>query len=279
MCGESSAALGKKKKAQAPLTGTSVARSMPRPSSLAGTTPAANVYCNDVPSSTISSFKQFSPLFFMVALRDQGIDVRTHPGRTFLLACVVVASVVSGCRRAPVALPWASSMAVSSDGKLIYATDPDNDLVVVLKARTEAKVAQIKVGRDPERIVLDADGHLYVSNRGGRSVSVIHRGDWREAKRIPVGLEPVGLAVSPDKRFLYVVNSTSLEDPEKGTLVAIDLRDLHQKWSLTIGPEPREIRLLSEHRASVLLRKEHTVLEVDLENPRVLSRRVLLTSR
>jgi len=215
----------------------------------------------------------------MLTPRDQGIDVRTHPGRILLLVCLVATGAVSGCKKGPVALPWASSMAVSSDGKLIYATDPDNDLVVVLSARTEAKRAQVKVGRDPERIALDRDGNLYVSNRGGRSVSVIHRGDWREAKRIPVGLEPVGLAVSPDKKFLYVVNSTSLEDPENGTLVAIDLRDLQQKWSLSIGPEPREIRLLSERRASVLLRKDHAVLEVDLENPRILSRRVLLTSR
>src|SRR5262249_18017820 len=151
-----------------------------------------NDYCNGIPPSNISRFGQFRPLLTMLAHRDQGIDVRIHPGRTLLLACAVAAGAVSACKSAPIALPWASSMAVSPDRRVIYATDPDNDLVVVLKARTEAKLAQIKVGRDPERIALDADGNLYVSNRGGRSVSVIHRDDWREAKRIPVGLEPVG---------------------------------------------------------------------------------------
>lgn len=170
-------------------------------------------------------------------------------------------------------------MAVSHDRKLIYATDPDNDLVVVFKARTEAKVAEVKVGRDPERIALGSDGTIYVSNRGSRSVSVIRRDEWRELTRIPVGVEPVGLAVSGDNRFLYVVNSTSIEDPENGTLIAVDLRTRQQDWSLAIGPEPREIRLLDDHRASVRLHKDHAVVEVDLDRRKILGRRVLLTQR
>src|SRR5258708_26846212 len=134
-------------------------------------------------------------------------------------------------------------MVVSHDRKLIYETDPDNDLVVVFKARTEDKLAEVKVGRDPERIALGSDGTIYVSNRGSRSVSVIRRHEWRESARIPVGLEPVGLAVSPGNHFLYVVNTTSIEDPENGTLVAIDLRTHQQYCSLPITPQPRQIRL------------------------------------
>jgi hypothetical protein len=87
------------------------------------------------------------------------------------------------------------------------------------------------------------------------------------------------LAVSPDNHFLYVVNSTSIEDPENGTLVAIDLRTHQQHWALAIGPEPREIRLLGEHRASVLLHKDHALIEVDLDMRKIVSRRVLLSQR
>lgn len=216
----------------------------------------------------------------MVSRLDHDADVRSHPMSTarWLLYLGLVAALCA-CKKAPATPPWASSMAVSHDRKLIYATDPDNDLVVVFKARTEDKLAQVKVGRDPERIALGSDGTIYVSNRGSRSVSVIRRQEWRESARIPVGLEPVGLAVSPDNHFLYVVNSTSIEDPENGTLVAIDLRTHQQHWALAIGPEPREIRLLGEHRASVLLHKDHALIEVDLDMRKIVSRRVLLSQR
>ncbi len=216
----------------------------------------------------------------MISHLDHDVDVRSHPMTTAgWLLCLSMAAALCACKKAPATPPWASSMAVSHDRKLIYATDPDNDVVVVIKARTEDKLAEVKVGRDPERIALGSDGTIYVSNRGSRSVSVIRRQEWRESTRIPVGLEPVGLAVSPDDHFLYVVNSTSIEDPENGTLVAIDLRTHQQDWSLAIGPEPREIRLLDEHRASVRLHKDQAVIEVDLDQRKILSRRVLLTQR
>lgn len=211
---------------------------------------------------------------------DPDTNVRSHPlGTARWVLWLSLLAAIGGCKKAPVTPPWASSMAVSDDRKFIYATDPDNDLVIVLKARTEAKLAEVKVGRDPERIALGSDGTIYVSNRGSRSVSVIRRDEWREWARIPAGLEPVGLAVSPDNRLLYVVNSTSIEDPENGALVAIDLRTHQQKWSLAIGPEPREIRLLDPNRASIRLHKDQAVVDVDLERRKILGRRVLLSQR
>ena len=90
------------------------------------------------------------------------------------------------------------SVALSRDDSLVYAVDTDNEIVAVIDAATQKKIAEVKVGAAPEQIVVAPDDTLYVSNRGSRSVSVIEKGQWSEAARIAVGVEPTGLAVSPD---------------------------------------------------------------------------------
>ncbi|HVE84668.1 MAG TPA: hypothetical protein VND93_17550, partial [Myxococcales bacterium] len=76
----------------------------------------------------------------------------------------------------------AGSLALSRDDAFLYAVDTDNDLVAVVDTATEAMVAQVQVGRAPERITVGPDDTIYVSNRGSRSVSVIRRGagTWTE---------------------------------------------------------------------------------------------------
>ena len=59
-------------------------------------------------------------------------------------------------------------------------------------------------------------GTAYVTNTDDATVSVIDLNRAREIKRIAVGNRPLGVAVSPDKRFVYVANT------DDGTLSVID---------------------------------------------------------
>ncbi len=162
------------------------------------------------------------------------------------------------------------SLALSQDDALLYAVDTDNDLLAVVDTHTEQVVARVKVGAAPERVVVGPDDTVYVSNRGERTVSVIRKNQWSaDPVKVEVGVEPVGLAVSPDNRTLYVVNSTSPDDAEFGTLTAIDLGTLQPKWDLPVGAEPRGIALLEHERAVITLYKSGDVVEVDLRGPRV----------
>ncbi len=163
------------------------------------------------------------------------------------------------------------SAALSRDDALLYAVDSDTDSLAVIDTATEAKVAMVKVGRAPERVTVGPDDSIYVTNRGSRSVSVIRRGTWEEAARIPVGVEPVGLAVSPDNQTLYVVNSTSLDSPEYGTVTAIGTQNLQVKWEARVGEEPRGITLVDGNRAVVTLYKRGTLVSLDLEKGEVTS--------
>ncbi|NTX58928.1 YncE family protein, partial [Myxococcus sp. CA039A] len=115
------------------------------------------------------------------------------------------------------------------------------------------------------RVVVGPDDTVYVSNRAERSVSVIRRGDWSEAARVAVGVEPMGLAVSPKGDTLYVVNSTALDSTTYGTLMAVDTRSLEVRWELPVGEEPRGIALVDDgRRALVSLFRHSDLVTVDL---------------
>ncbi|MDQ3266892.1 MAG: c-type cytochrome [Myxococcota bacterium] len=188
------------------------------------------------------------------------------------LAAVLAVAVGCGQRTAATYTGSSGSLALSRDDAFLYAVDSDNDLLVVLETETDSVVAKVTVGRAPERVAVGPDDTIYVSNRGNRSVSVIRRGVWSEHARIPVGVEPVGLAVSADNRRLYVVNSTSLTNSEVGTLTAIDTQTLQPVWDVDVGQEPRGISLLDGERAVISLYKRGDLMTVDLTNGAILQR-------
>jgi YVTN family beta-propeller protein len=193
--------------------------------------------------------------------------------RLLAVACAS-AFLWAGCqepgRPAPTYTPSSGSLALSRDDQLVYAVDTDSGVLAVVSTQERRKVAEVKVGVSPERVVVGPDDTVYVANRGDRSVSVIRRGAWVEAARIAVGVEPSGLAVSPDGRTLYVVNATTLEDASVGSLQAVDTASLQTRWEVPVGEEPRGLALLPDGKAAVSLSRQGTVVRVDLDETRVL---------
>jgi YVTN family beta-propeller protein len=189
------------------------------------------------------------------------------------LVLVATAAVAFGCG-GPTSATWSNSsgsVALSRDDALVYAVDTDNGIVAVRDAVTLERVADVKVGRAPQQIAVASDDVLYVSNRADRSVSIIPRGEWQAVATVAVGVEPAGLAVSPDAKTLYVVNATSLEDASHGTLLAIDTASHQRIWELPVGEEPRSIALVGDgSKALVTLFKKGDVVLVDLAHGTVI---------
>lgn len=183
---------------------------------------------------------------------------------------VVLLSLVGCTRVSGGGNSSSGSLALSRDEQLLFAADGDFDAVLVVDPKTQALLYRVEVGRQPEKLLVAPDGTLYVTNRMGRSVSVILPGSKRESARLPVGVEPSGLAMSSDGHTLYVVNATSLEDAEYGTLMAFDTETRAMRWELPVGNEPRAVALLDDQRAGVSLSKEGELVMVDLENVRVI---------
>ncbi|MEW5738423.1 MAG: hypothetical protein AB1938_05825 [Myxococcota bacterium] len=195
--------------------------------------------------------------------------------RMILLGALAGAALLAACTPAANgnANRASGSLALSSDDALLYAVDTDNGILAVIDTSTNAKVAEVKVGKGPTRVLVGADDTIYVSNRGERTVSVISRGDWRVAKTLDVAVEPSGMALTPDGKTLLVVSATSRTLVEVGTLTAFDTSTLAMKWELNVGNEPRGVAVVGNgDRAVVSLLKSSRfgqgsdVVEVDLTN-------------
>ncbi len=188
----------------------------------------------------------------------------------FLVAALTFVFVVGCAGKSESYASSAGSLAASRDEAFLYAADADWDKVFVIDAATEKKVAEIKVGKTPERVLVGPDDTLYVTARYGRGISVVGKGDWGNVRTVETGIEPSALALSNDGRTLYVVNSTTMTDALVGSVVAIDTATLQIKWELPVGEEPSGIAVLPGERALVSLLKQGDVVLVDLGKQKVL---------
>ena len=83
-----------------------------------------------------------------------------------------------------------------------YLCNEANNEVWVLDERNFAVEQVIPVGEHPHTCVFGADQrHLYVSNWGGRSVTVVDTENGRRIRDLTVGIRPNDMAVSPDGRL------------------------------------------------------------------------------
>jgi YVTN family beta-propeller protein len=188
-------------------------------------------------------------------------------------AALTFSCVLSGCGNPfqSAATSASGSVGITHDDKLIFAADGDLDTVFVVDAVTRQKISEIKVGRRPEKILVDAEDTVFVTNRMGRSVSVIRAGETVESARLEVGIEPAGLSMSGDGKTLFVVNSTSRDDSSVGTLQAFDAKTLAPQYEIAVGQEPSSVAIVENSKALISLSQSGDVVTVDLNEKRVLT--------
>lgn len=130
---------------------------------------------------------------------------------------------------------------LSEDDKELFVADQKSGEVIVVGTLDHAVKEKIKVGSLPYRMKMDLTGKLFVSNRGGDTISVIDlmAKERKEIKQIRVGIRPSGLALTPDGRFLYSANTIS------GDVSVIDTSTLEVVGKLDIGTGPRQVAISS----------------------------------
>jgi mono/diheme cytochrome c family protein len=153
-----------------------------------------------------------------------------------LVGCADVPELVGAARAT-------GSLALSDDDSRLFALDTELGELFIINAADLATLQRIKVGREPARMVSAAGGLLFISDRGGDEVVVVNPAlpDRPIVARLPTGIEPSGLAVSPDGNTVYVVSGTGRRTPEQGTLTAFDVPTLTEKWTVAVGQEPRAV--------------------------------------
>jgi YVTN family beta-propeller protein len=171
--------------------------------------------------------------------------------------CVIVATAYYNGAGSPAqsepkrfAGPSASQpLALSADGNLLIAANPDNNSVSLFNVQYDAnkRLTEIKVQTEPNGVAFSPDGaYAYVANTVSGTVSVIRIDPQspqpaRVIKHIQVGTEPYGIAVTPNGKKVYVTNARS------NSVSVIDTRwNYVIKTIENVGIEPRGIAITND---------------------------------
>ena len=135
--------------------------------------------------------------------------------------------------RPPPAMPLsrpiaAAAVAVSPDGRLVVAVNPDSDSITLVDAITLEVVAEIPVGDDPRTLSLTPDSKMaLVANHGSATLSTVDLGHAVEFTQYPVGSMPYGVVTNGIQAFvtelgLGTVSVFDLKTGEFSTRIPID---------------------------------------------------------
>jgi YVTN family beta-propeller protein len=162
------------------------------------------------------------------------------------------------------------NLAVSADGRRLYATASQADTLLVVDLETRRVAQEIPVGAKPHGVVLSANGRrAYVSNAGADSISVVDLDAGRVTASIPVGDQPAGLALAKDGATLFVANwfgnDVSVIDLARG----VEERRLaagSNPYSLTLSPDGTRM-LVANQLSYPKTRPDPPVSEVTIIDP------------
>ncbi|MBI1764420.1 MAG: hypothetical protein HYR56_23585 [Acidobacteria bacterium] len=140
-----------------------------------------------------------------------------------------------------------SPLALAPNGKAVWVCNPDTDSVSVINVENDAnqKLAEIKVGDEPNNLAIAPNGTVYVANTISGTVSIINPATLEITGTILAGTEPYGLALTPNGTKLYVANARSNDVTVISTATNTVTRTI-----TGVGNEPRGIAITSDGDAS-----------------------------
>ncbi|MDH5323592.1 MAG: DUF1929 domain-containing protein, partial [Gammaproteobacteria bacterium] len=123
----------------------------------------------------------------------------------------------------------------------VWLVNQDNDTVSVFDAVSNAKLAEIDVGRDPRTLAIAPDGRIWVTNKSDATISVIDPGVLVEMQTLSLaqGVAPYGIAFSPLGNEAYVVLEAT------GKLLKLDAATGTELGSADVGANPRHVSVES----------------------------------
>ncbi len=127
-----------------------------------------------------------------------------------------------------------AGIAVTPDGKWLYAAENLTNKVAVVDLASQKVVKKIEVGDHPYDCEMARDGkRLYVSNWGSRSLAVIDTASNSVTATIPVGDHPNDIELTKDGKTLYVANANS------NTVSVVDTATLKELEAISTALHPK----------------------------------------
>lgn len=156
------------------------------------------------------------------------------------------------------------------DGSEVWVTSEENGTVTVINTATNKAVATIKVAKRPRSVVFTLDGRkAYVPAELDSAVMVVDAKAHKVLKKIQIpgnGPKPMGSAISPDGKFVYVTNgrgkTVSVIDTGADSLVAT-FEVGERPWGIGVSPDGKRIYTANgpDGRVSVIDAAEHRVIQ------------------
>jgi len=152
--------------------------------------------------------------------------------------------------------PWRSGRAIAASPEELFVVDTANGMLVVLDPSDLTVLRSTLFGATtrPEQVVVGPEGDAWVTLRHGRSVAHVPAGAEEADLTIDVGVEPYGLALSPDGSRLYV---TVAGEDELAVLDGVTGERLSQAQT---APHPRGV-VFTDRETVVVVHQDAGVLE------------------
>jgi YVTN family beta-propeller protein len=170
-----------------------------------------------------------------VALTEPGSAAAGTPR---LLAALTVAPFEV---RAMGAASASSATAITPDGRRVFVVNPDSGSVSAVSTETDAKTAEVPVGREPHSLALGPEGRrVYVASQGSATLTVLDAASLAPLATIPVGAEPYGVVVDPRGHLVYVASSAL------AAVEVVDARLGQVVGRIPVGPKPKGLAVSAD---------------------------------
>ncbi|HEY7993608.1 MAG TPA: GH92 family glycosyl hydrolase [Candidatus Eremiobacteraceae bacterium] len=134
-------------------------------------------------------------------------------------------------------------VAISPDGRRVYASDNGANQVSVIDTASQSVVATVSVGRSPWGVRVSPDNStVWVANGADNTIEPFDATTYVAGKTIAVGLNPEDIAISPDGSMLWVV------DVNSGDVTPVDTRSETALTPIIVGAHPRGIAISPDGR-------------------------------
>ncbi|MDY0220468.1 MAG: beta-propeller fold lactonase family protein [Desulfobacterium sp.] len=132
---------------------------------------------------------------------------------------------------------------IDEQGKRAYATNSEDNNILVVDVVQKTVVGEIKTGTFPHGLRISPNGsEIYVTNVNDNSVSVIDVAQSKEVTRISIGKAPVQVGFTPDGGRAYV----SLRD--ENNVAVIDTAQRKKIATIAVGRNPIQLFITPDGR-------------------------------
>jgi YVTN family beta-propeller protein len=130
--------------------------------------------------------------------------------------------------------PGTEGIAISPDGKEVWAASRTDAKISVISTATDAIVASFSSGgKSPKRLEFTPDGsQVWVTNSGSSQTTVFDAHSRALIESVATSKDPSGVSISPDGRRAYITNSSA------NLLTFVDVASRKITSTLAVGTDP-----------------------------------------